>query len=775
MLCKSYYHTLVAFFLITGCISCSNNSEPKKDSVKETKRIEAIWHADWISSKDSLPKKNAWIAFRKKFNIENIAGVTKLRIAVDTKYWLYLNGKMIVFEGGLKRGPTPKDSYYDEVNLKGKLKEGENTIALLLWYFGKEGMSHKSSGKAGLIAELYQDGKLTVQTDASWKAIPHPGYIFESNDPQPNWRLTESNIIFDAQKDIPDWVLPTFKDMDWPPAKILGKGITAPWNNLVKRPIPFWKNSGLKAYENKIAFPFISNGDTIKCKLPYNAQVTPFLKVNAKAGEKIIMLTDNYKGGSEYNMRAEYITKESQQAYESLGWINGHMMYYVIPKGIQVLDLKYRETGYDTEFAGSFTCDDEFYNTLWQKALRTLYVTMRDNYMDCPDRERAQWWGDVVLESGEAFYALDRKSDALMKKGMLELMNWQRPDSTIFSPVPSGNWDKELPTQMLSSIGPYGFWNYYWQTGDLQPLAHVYDDLGKYLSIWKLKEDGTVQLREGGWTWGDWGENKDMPLLFNTQYYMALDSYAQISSLLGKTETATETVSKMKQFKTDFNSIFWNGKGYRSPSYKGETDDRSQGLAVIAGLADSDKYAAIYKVLQNEKHASPYMEKYVLEALFQMGHTNFALKRMKQRFGKMVKHPTISTLWEGWGIGSEGYGGGTTNHAWSGGGLTLLSQYVAGVRPTSPGYKTFQVKPQLGFLKEVRAVVPSIKGLIEISIKIGVDYSLGITIPENTKASVYLPATYKTVKVNGKPVVFETTQNHHIIALPSGNYQIIAN
>ena len=31
---------------------------------------------------------------------------------------------------------------------------------------------------------------------------------------------------------------------------------------------------------------------------------------------------------------------------------------------------------------------------------------MRDNYMDCPDRERAQWWGDEVNELGEAFYAL---------------------------------------------------------------------------------------------------------------------------------------------------------------------------------------------------------------------------------------------------------------------------------------------------------------------------------------------------------------------------------
>ncbi|MFP4367340.1 MAG: hypothetical protein ACOCU3_00265 [bacterium] len=52
----------------------------------------------------------------------------------------------------------------------------------------------------------------------------------------------------------------------------------------------------------------------------------------------------------------------------------------------------------------------------------------------------------------------------------------------------------------------------------------------------------------------------------------------------------------------------------------------------------------------------------------------------------MVNHPEITTLWEGWGIGRSGYGGGSANHAWSGGGLTILSQYVAGIYPVEPAY-----------------------------------------------------------------------------------------
>ena len=145
-----------------------------------------------------------------------------------------------------------------------------------------------------------------------------------------------------------------------------------------------------------------------------------------------------YNGGT-VNVRAEYITKKGQQAYESLGWMNGHKVYYVIPAGVKAVDLKYRETGYDTEFSGSFNSSDTFLNKLWEKSARTLYITMRDNYMDCPDRERAQWTADAVNESGETFYILSRSSDQLTSKWLREILDWQRKDSSLFSPVPAGN------------------------------------------------------------------------------------------------------------------------------------------------------------------------------------------------------------------------------------------------------------------------------------------------------------------------------------------------
>ena len=763
---------LIIWLIVLGCSSTGKELVVSNEK-PQTLEVFPDWKANWIGADVGQDTLNTWVCFQKSFDLPKLDSQNWIaRVAADSKYWLWVNGKMVVFEGGLKRGPTANDSYYDKVDLTDFLKEGPNSIAILLWYFGKDGFSHKDSGQAGLLFDL-QSNEYELLSDGTWRAWLHPAYT-ETEAPFPNYRLPESNVAFDASKGDFDFIKSDYSANEHPYAKVLGNAEGKPWGKLVERPIPQWKDFGLKSFKNQKSFPFISNGDTIKLKLPYNAQVTPYLEIDASQGKTIHMLTSNYRGGGPPNVRATYTTKQGQQSYESLGWMNGESLYFVIPEGITVYDLAYRETGYDTEFTGSLSCDDDFYNRLWQKSLRTLYVTMRDNYMDCPDRERAQWWGDEVLESGEAFYALSPSSNLLVKKGILELANWQRNDSTMYSPIPAGNWHNELPTQMLSSIGTYGFWNYYWHTGDKETLKEVYDEVQKYLGLWQLKDNGLVAERQVGWTWGDWGDNKDMPIIFNTQYYMALDSFKRMSELLGYHEKALELESKMIQFKQDFNREFWTGKSYRSPEYEGLTDDRSQGLSVVAGLADRDKFEAILDVLKNERHASPYMEKYVLEAMFIMGYPSEALDRMKLRFSTMVNHPDYTTLWEGWGIGQEGFGGGTTNHAWSGGGLTLLSQYVAGIYPIAPGYERFQVKPQLGYLNNVSAVVPSIKGDIEVDIERARTFIIELSVPKGTAAEVLLPNEFSEVSITNSSGVVSKLAYREKIVLKPGTYKLEA-
>lgn len=710
--------------------------------------------ANWITADDSTcNERNVWIEFRKDFDLKKKVKKAEAKIAADSKYWLWINGEMAVFEGGLKRGPNRNDSYYDIIDLAPYLKKGKNDIRLLLWYFGKSGFSHNSSGKSGIIFDAPEIG---LTSDRTW--LSQRLDAFQTADkPKPNYRLSEANIRYDARLEGQDRLKPSVE---------IGRWGDQPWGGLVLRPIPQWKDYGIV----EVAFTETSDDQgnkVLAARLPYNTQMTPVIDVTDAAGGTLIrMETDHIMGGSEPCIRAEYITKEGRQKYESLGWMNGDELRIIYPaeSGIVINSVGYRETGYDCEFEGRFTCSDETINRFWGKAMRTLYVNMRDTYFDCPDRERAQWWGDVTVLIGQSFYQLSPDANALVRKAIHELVDWQRADGTIYSPVPSGTWKNELPAQMLSSVGPYGFWYYYMHTGDKETMEYVYPAVRKYLSVWTLDEDGLTVGRKGGWSWGDWGTNIDLRLLLAAWHYLALQAAADMAELTGNEADIPEYTRIRESIYKAFNT-HWNGYAYRYPSYQGATDDRVQAMAILSGLADEDKHEQIFQLLKTQKHASPYMEKYVLEALVKKGHGDFAIERFKKRFGPMIADSLHTTLFEGWEEG--GYGGGSTNHAWSGGMLTVIAENICGVRPTVPGWKEFEICPY-PVISECSITIPSVAGMISSSFKDNEEaFVMNVSIPKGTTATVVVPQQeYSSITLGGKPAGRQMT-------LKEGEYEIV--
>ena len=280
--------------------------------------------------------------------------------------------------------------------------------------------------------------------------------------------------------------------------------------------------------------------------------------------------------------------------------------------------------------------------------------------------------------------------------------------------------------------------------------------------------------RKGDWDWADWGQNADVAILDSVWFYLALKGAVEMARLIGHDADISGYESQMHSIEAGFNPTFWKGEFYQSPTHKGDTDDRANAMAVVAHLAKPEQYAALRRLLAVKTHASPYMEKYVLEALFLMGAPEQGIERMKTRYAGMIAEP-ISTLWENFG-GTKGHGGsGTYNHAWSGGPLTMMSQYMAGVAPTSPGWKTFAVRPQLGSLSSIDAIVPTMYGNITLMIKrTDKSVKLDLNVPTGTSAEVNVPkpatGEWSTLRVNGKKA--EHRKNDGTLELTSGAYVI---
>ena len=716
------------------------------------------WRAKWIWDAENLTEKNVWMCLNKKVTLDKLPKKLVADISADSKYWLYISGEAVVFEGGVKRGPNENGSYYDSIDIAPYLRKGENSICALVWYWDDEtSYSYNSSGQGGFLFEAIGEG-ITIISDKSWRVKRSSAYVDSALYP-PNYRLPEYSIYFDAREDN-GWLNEGYDFSAWTNATEYDVGGKGAYGKLYPRGIPFLKDYGLKDYENSKDYEnyTVSKafGEKITVDIPYNAQLTPYLKVIAPAGKKIRITTENTLIGA---VSTTYITKEGEQEFESLGWFNGEHITYKIPKDVTIVSLKYRETGYDSSFCGDFKCDDEFMNSLWQKSLRTLYVTMRDNFMDCPDRERAQWWGDVTSEMIMTMYSMDSNSYLLYQKGVEAMLSHVDDTKVLQTVVPISGDYFELPVQQLAGI--VGFLTYYEYTGDKAFVEKVYGASLDYLKLWEIGENNLVVHRSGSWDWPDWGNKADMTAIENAWVYYALSATEEMARVLGKKEDISFITERKETISKGYKAL-WIEEGFRSDDVK-EPDDRANALAVLSGLADKEQYATIKNVLTTTQNSSPYMEYYVLEALCKMGEYEVARDRIKDRYEGMMNED-YSTLWEFWDEWR-----GTKNHAWSGGPLVIMSKHFAGITPTAAGYEKVKIDPQYTLSDNMKCTVPSVKGLITLDYKNNNgQYAINLTIPQGMKAVLYVPDN-AIVKINSVAYY----QNGKYTSGKMGNVEIV--
>ena len=224
--------------------------------------------ANWIWA-DTEVKPEQWVAMRKTFTLDEVPSEAVARISADTKYWLWINGELAIFEGQLKLGDSRYTWYYDKEDISDYLTEGENTIAVQVYYSGKNSAGSVNSGVPAFLFEA-EIGNTLVKSDTSWRAVLDPAY--EDAGIEEHRSLGESSTRYNAEAEMKDssgrtWCDVGFDDSAWKYAtnqdekiktnrmKSDGGGINAiyyqdsdPRRTLVLRSIPQWYLGDINLY-----------------------------------------------------------------------------------------------------------------------------------------------------------------------------------------------------------------------------------------------------------------------------------------------------------------------------------------------------------------------------------------------------------------------------------------------------------------------------------------------------------------------------------------------
>jgi alpha-L-rhamnosidase len=255
----------------------------------------------------------------------------------------------------------------------------------------------------------------------------------------------------------------------------------------------------------------------------------------------------------------------------------------------------------------------------------------------------------------------------------------------------------------------------------------------------------------------------------NALYVLALDDAARLARMLGDSADASSWRRTATAVKQTVNRELWDAK---TRVYDASTTLRDNYIqdanvtAILAGIPSRARSREILAVLSRKLHTrygpltaakpapkaykldiSPYMGSFNVLADFATGRTSAALALIRQEWGYMIGQDPGGVEWERIQLDGVPAGGGlgtvsdSLAHAWSTGPTPALSEYVLGVRPTSPGFARWQVAPRPAGLTWAQGAVPTPHGPISVRWRRPGLHSMVMTVrsPSGAEGVVSIP------------------------------------
>ncbi|QKJ20518.1 alpha-L-rhamnosidase C-terminal domain-containing protein [Microbacterium hominis] len=389
---------------------------------------------------------------------------------------------------------------------------------------------------------------------------------------------------------------------------------------------------------------------------------------------------------------------------------------------------------------GAFSCSDAMLNRIWAVSAYTLRLNMQKLMVDAIKRDRMPWAGDQAITTFANAYAfgagaIARDSSVALGQpthgyvnGISDYSLWWLINADLYHHYfgDSDHARREAASihRFLTAIAGHA---------DRQGLFHPAD-----------QHDGFADAGRGA-VFIDWGvevEPERVYIPLQMLWYWALSSGARVLERADH-PAAPEWKARATTVATALEKTGWDEKASAWREYAdGPVSEAPHPhfLGVLAGLTPHHAHADAARQLRRHRRAgTPFMTGFLLRALAACGDPDGAIVRLRSLWGEMID-AGAQTFWEEFADGLDSpwsmYGrpfGKSLCHAWSASPAGTLPEVVLGLRPTSDGWASFSVAPDLGDLQWAQAAVPTPHGLITVSADL---HAVTVDIPSGTRACI---------------------------------------
>ena len=385
--------------------------------------------------------------------------------------------------------------------------------------------------------------------------------------------------------------------------------------------------------------------------------------------------------------------------------------------------MDYEYLPFDDKKSGSFRCNDEELNRIWEVGAYTMDLTTREFFMDGIKRDRWTWSGDAIQSYLMNYYL--RYDLDCVKRTIRQLRG------------------KDPVTAHVNTIMDYTFYwfksilDYYQYSGDVAFVKEIFPRMVTLMNYCMIRTntDGLMEGQPDDWIFVDWVDfpmHKRGTLCFEQILFVeALRAMAVCCTICEDEDDgyyqmeAERTLKKVKE-------LFWSEQHH---AFLHAIEDGQMNpqitkfpnmFAILYDLvSEEEKQQMMQSVILNKDIpaiTTPYMRFYELAALCEMGLQKEVLPEIKAYWGGMLREGATS-FWEKYNPEETGcqhlamYGrpyGKSLCHAWGASPVYLMGKYYLGVKPTKPGYAEYEVRPVLGGLEWMEGEVPTPFGKIHV-------------------------------------------------------------